>query len=375
MKSILLTTTALVAFAGAAAAEGHTSIGFSGTSTLGYNDEANTAAGADDYNGFYFDTTLTVKGAAELDNGVTASAQFNIDIQEDGLGEANSVADGNTNLSADDFVMSLSTESATLTFGDTATAAGKMWKSAGDMESDGFTTDAFDAIEADAVLRGDVTMGDVSASVSYVIVTTGTQQEIDQLSFGVNAAVAGVNIAAAYEEATTKQTEAGDANNDEIFGLSVGFAAVGANFTVAYAEDENSQSTGVKASMPVGPVTVTGYYVDENAGNGDANFGVNVKYAADALTVALDLQDDQGTSKIGIDGSYDLGNGLTIMAGALDNEVEGTDTYVAAGYDLGGGAALLVSYADAETTDALADDEVGGPDYQVGTTLAVSFKF
>jgi hypothetical protein len=373
MKSILLTTTALVAFAGAAVADGHTGVSFSGTANLGYNDEANTAAGADDYNGFYFDTTLTVKGATELDNGVTASAQFNIDIQEDGLGSDNSVADGNTNLNADDFVMALSTESATLTFGDTATAAGKMWVSAGDMESDGFTTVPFDAAEADAVLRGDVTMGDVSASVSYVIVTTGTEQEIDQLSFGVKAAVAGVTIAAAYEEATTKQTEVDDANNDEIFGLSVGFAAAGANFTVAYAEDENSNSTGVKASMPVGPVTVTGYYVDESVG--DANLGVNVKYSADALTVAVDYQDDQGTTKVGIDGSYDLGNGLTILAGAFDQETQGTDTYVAAAYDLGGGAALLVSYADAETTDALADDEVGGPDYQVGTTVAVSFKF
>jgi outer membrane protein OmpU len=343
MKSILLTTTALVAFAGAAVADGHTGVSFSGTANLGYNDEANTAAGADDYNGFYFDTTLTVKGATELDNGVTASAQFNIDIQEDGLGSANSVADGNTALNADDFVMALKTESATLTFGDTATAAGKMWVSAGDMESDGFTTAAFDAAEADAVLRGDVTMGDVSASVSYVIVTTGTEQEIDQLSFGVKAAVAGVTIAAAYEEATTKQTEADDANDDEIFGLSVGFAAAGANFTVAC--------------------------------NGDANLGVNVKYSADALTVAVDYQDDQGTTKVGIDGSYDLGNGLTILAGAFDQETQGTDTYVAAAYDLGGGAELLVSYADAETTDALADDEVGGPDYQVGTTVAVSFKF
>lgn len=312
---------------------------------------------------------------------MTASAQFNIDVMEDGLGAANSVSDGNTDLLADDFVLALSTEGATLTFGDTATAAGKMWVAAGDMESDGFTTAAFDAAEADAVLRGDVKFGDVSASVSSVIITTGTEQELDQLSFGVKAAVAGVTIAAAYEEETTKQTEADDANNDEIFGLSVGFAAAGANFTVAYAEDENSQSTGVKASMPVGPVTLTGYYVDENAGNGEANLGVNAKYVAGALTVALDYQDDQGVAKVGVDGSYDLGNGLTILAGLYDQSEDataannGTDVYVAGSYDLGGGASVLVSYADAETAGALGDDEVGGPDYQVGTTVAVSFKF
>ena len=37
MKSILLTTTAMVAFAGAAAAGGHTSVGFGGDVTFGVN--------------------------------------------------------------------------------------------------------------------------------------------------------------------------------------------------------------------------------------------------------------------------------------------------------------------------------------------------
>ena len=126
-------------------------------------------------------------------------------------------------------------------------------------------------------------------------------------------------------------------------------------------------------------MTVTGYYVDESVG--DANYGINAKYAADALTVALDYQDDQGVTKVGIDGTYDLGNGLTVLAGMYDQSDDttaannGTDTYVAASYDLGGGAALLVSYTDAETAGAIADDEVGGPDYQVGTTVVATFKF
>jgi hypothetical protein len=249
------------------------------------------------------------------------------------------------------------------------------------MESDGFTSDWTDAPASAAVvgvLRLDATVGTVSASVSGIMSNATGTSELDQTSVAVKADVAGATVAVAYEEDSTL-AEAGDFNNDEIFGLSVGFAAAGASFTVAYAEDENSNSTGVKASMPVGPVTVTGYYVDESVG--DANYGINAKYAADALTVALDYQDDQGVTKVGIDGTYDLGNGLTVLAGMYDQSDDttaannGTDTYVAASYDLGGGAALLVSYTDAETAGAIADDEVGGPDYQVGTTVVATFKF
>jgi len=374
MKSILLTTTALVAFAGAAVADGHTGVSFGGDAALGYND---TTGG--DYDGFYWDSTLNVGYAQDLDNGVTAGVKFNIDIQEDGT--AQGTTGGNTNLNADDWQVFLKTDAATLTYGDTGTAANSLWSAAGDMESDGFTSDWTDAPASAAVvgvLRLDATVGTVSASVSGIMSNATGTSELDQTSIAVKADVAGATVAVAYEEATTL-VEAGDFNNDEIFGLSVGFAAAGANFTVAYAEDEDSNSTGVKASMPVGAVTVTGYYVDESVG--DANYGINAKYAADALTVALDYQDDQGVTKVGIDGTYDLGNGLTVLAGMYDQSDDttaannGTDTYVAASYDLGGGAALLVSYTDAETAGAIADDEVGGPDYQVGTTVVATFKF
>ncbi len=49
--------------------------------------------------------------------------------------------------------------------------------------------------------------------------------------------------------------------------------------------------------------------------------------------------------------------------------------YVAGEYDLGSGAMLLVSYAEANDAGFAGDDEVGAPEYQVGTTVEVSFKF
>ncbi|MBE0414335.1 porin, partial [Yoonia sp.] len=111
------------------------------------------------------------------------------------------------------------------------------------------------------------------------------------------------------------------------------------------------------------------------------NWGIKVAYADGPIKAALDYQDDQGVIKVALDASYDVGNGLTLLAGMYDQSdsndarFDGTDYYVAATYDLGGGAELLVSYADAETGDAIDDDEVGGPDYQVGTTVAVTFSF
>ncbi|MDB4111267.1 hypothetical protein N9571_01735 [Yoonia sp.] len=52
MKSILLTTTAIVAFAGAAAADGHISIGWSGTATAGVAREGGSDATAGDADAF-----------------------------------------------------------------------------------------------------------------------------------------------------------------------------------------------------------------------------------------------------------------------------------------------------------------------------------
>lgn len=354
MKKILLASVALTAFAGAAAAE----VSFGGSATFGYNDDA-----AGDYDGFYWEGTVNVGLEQALDNGLTAGAKFNIDFQD--TLDTGSVTD----LEADDYVLYVKSETATITFGDTGTAANKMWAAAGDMESDGFTSDWTDAAEAQGVLRADMAFGAVEASVSSLVVAN----ELEQTSIGVKAALGAVTLVAAYEDATTAITEAGDANDDEIFGLSAAFSAAGADFVVAYAEDENSDSTGLKVTYPMGDVKVTAYYVSESVG--DDNYGVNVAYAAGAVAVALDYQDDQGTTKVALDGSYDLGNGLTVLAGVYDEENAGTDTYVAASYDLGGGAALLVSYADAEVAGNIADDEIGANDYQVGTTVELSFAF
>jgi hypothetical protein len=388
MKSILLTTTAIVAFAGVAAADENAGVTFGGDFTIGYNDDNDddNAVVIGDNDGFYWEGDLNVGLSQTLDNGLTAGVSFEFDIVDETNGQE-TFSDG--------WTLYLMSDTAGLYWGDTSFAAESLWSSAGDMESDGFS-------EADGenVLRGEISIAGIDAAVSYALSDADGNatdsgaftEEVDQLSVAASGTFGMVTIGAAYQEESIAiggasnydpNGENGDFNLSEIFGISAGVAVGGADITVAYASDETTgnNSTGIQVAYPFGPVTGTVYYVSEDDGSDEDNYGVTVAYADGPIAVTLDYDYDQGVNKVGLDGSYDVGNGLTVLAGMYDQSDDttaannGTDFYVAGTYDLGGGAELLVSYADAETGGAIGDDEVGGPDYQVGTTVEVSFKF
>lgn len=378
MKSILLTTTALVMLAGAAAAE----VTFSGDFTLGFNDDndSDDTVVIGDNDGFYWEGDLNVVGSMALDNGVTAGASFEFDIADETNGQI---------VVSDSVVLSLTTDDAGLFLGDTAFAAETQWTAAGDMEADGFSEQ-----DGENVLRGDLTFGGVDMSISMALtnadgdrVSVDTEEDYDQLSFGASGDLGQFSFAVAYQEesqfAPYFSAANGDFNDSEIFGVSVGTTFAGATVRLAYASNEtlDETSTGIQVSYPFGPITGTVYYVSEDDGSDEDNYGVTVAYADGPITVTLDYDYDQGVNKVGLDGAYDLGNGLTVLAGVYDESDsalganDGTDFYVAGVYDLGGGAELLVSYADAEVAGNIADDEIGAPDYQVGTTVELSFSF
>ena len=96
MKNILLATTALVTFAGAAAAEGHTSFSFGGEASAEYNSET----------GYTTDAELTASMSAALDNGLTAAASITFESAVDG-----------DSVTASHGSVSLSSDTASLTFG------------------------------------------------------------------------------------------------------------------------------------------------------------------------------------------------------------------------------------------------------------------
>lgn len=357
MKRILLSSAAIVAFAGAAAAEGHTGVTFSGDAQLGYNDDA-----AGDNDGFYSELDVTIGFAAELDNGLTAAASVDFeDLAGDGSDNGNN------------YELSLTNDTAGLYYGDTNFAAQNVWVAAGPMANDDFSE-----ADGEEALRGEVTFGGIEAQVSYVLANNdgtrvgaaGNDGDLDQLSVGVSGDFGNFNVVMAYQEAAGVAPGSyagnGDFNEDEVFGISVGTSFGGADVRLAYAESEGDDSMGISVSYPFGPVTVDAGYATNSDQDDDWDLSVTYEDGPIAVTASTDEESDWS-----IEGSYDVGSGLVAYAGVVD---AGDDFYVAADYDLGSGASLLVSFVE-DGGDANGDDEVGANDYQIGTTVELSFEF
>lgn len=348
MKSILLASTSVVAFAGAAAAE----ITWGGDVTLGYND--NTTTGND---GFYFEAGLTLSGAMELDNGLTAGFEANIGM-DDGHGHLFTTS---TWIYVDDFELFLTSDNAGLYFGSTETATEVYWDGVDGSEVDGF--DEFEDNNEDAIIRGEVTFGSVTAALSYQVDIDSGPNSLEGLQFAAVADLGNFNVILGYQD--TDNT----ANDGETIGLSVGTSFSGADVMLTYLDAENGDSSiGASVSYPVGPVVLGAFYTSNKVN--DDSYGVSVGYDQGPVSLAVAWESDQGVEDWSIEGSYDVGNGLMVMAGVT---TAGDDYYIAGEYDLGGGAALLVSYA--EDDDNSEGDEIGDPEYQKGTTVEVSFEF
>lgn len=358
MKSILLTSTALVAFAGAAAADGHATpgIGFAGEATLGYNDDVE--------NGFYWDSSLDVTATAALDNGLVAEATFGLEVVNDNLGEA---------VVGTDYVLSLTGGGSSLTFGDTDPVAEDRWGGVDGMEADNFNDQDvhFDVAGFEAMLVGETTVAGFTAAVSFGVDSDDNTAEdtLDAMQIHVGGDIGNFNMELAYQEEF--------AGTGEIIAVAVGGSFAGADVTVAYADNSATDitSTGIEVAYPVGPVVLGAYYTMNDGGSDD--YGVSADYSNGPIAVSASFDDsdadEDDTESYAIEGSYDLGNGLMILAGVLGNEGGNNAYYVAGEYDLGGGAELLVSYAEDEDNDT--NDEIGDPEYLHGTTVEVSFAF
>lgn len=372
MKRILLASTALAMLAGAAAAD----VEWSGEAVLGYNTDDNPGFAEDDHEGFYWELDIDVVLSQTLDNGLTAGAEFGFEVIDDNDGQE---------LVGGDYVLFVESDTAGLFFGDTAFAAETHWNSAGDMEQD-----AFSEQDDELALRGDISFGGVDASVSYIIADSdgtpvgdliGVDDDVAQLSIGAVGTFGNFTVGMAYQEdipaeisgAANAAWDNGDLDLDERFGIFGSTSFAGADVTLAYASNQTTDedSIGIEVAYPVGPVTLTGYYVEES--NGDPNFGINAAYEDGPLAVEFDYQDDQGVEKIGLEGSYDIGNGLMVYAGFLTEDGSEDRFYIASTFDLGSGAELLVSYAEDDSN--VDEDEIGDPEYQRGTTVEVTFEF
>jgi hypothetical protein len=355
MKRILLTSTALVAFAGAAAAGGHSNVSWSGSATLGFNDDIK--------DGVYADVDLDVTMSAELDNGVTASGTFGWELTDDRNNDsANDYAADNNVL------LSLTSDIGGLYYGDTEFAAVTYWSGVKDMDHDSFSEQ-----DGENVLRGEIKLDNITAGISYGVDNEGAagNGELNQLSVGVKATVGDFTFTAGYQEEDDSYEDAqGDYVSDEVLGLSVSTSLAGADITFAYASQGDEDSTGLQVAYPIGPVTATVWYVAES--DTDDTVGVQVEYADGPLTIKAFYTDDTSDTdgdNSGIHVGYDVGSGLNVYAGWEDDDGQ----YIGAEYDLGGGATLVASFGDDE--DNADNDEIGPQEYLHGTTVKVSFSF
>jgi hypothetical protein len=374
MKSILLASVSVVAFAGAAAAE----VAFSGSATFGYNDDA-----YGDNEGFYWESDLAISLTQELNNGLTAGVTFDIDIADDDDGDGL----GNP-VDSSGFVLFLESEEAGIYFGDTSFAAQKFWfeDNVDEMAGDGFSEQ-----DGEIVLRGDITYGTVEASLSYTVADTNGERpagDVDQLSLGAGFVVGGYTFTVAYQEesdavndddTTPADERAGvygaydDFNTDEIFGVAMIAQLIGVDAVIAYASNltADHNSLGIAVSYPVGPFALNAYYVAEDGPlvSEDA-YGIGAFYENGPISVEAAWKSTDGEDDSRLEATYDIGNGILLWGGVTTG---GDDYYVAATMDLGGGAQLLVSYAVDD--DNSEDDEVGNPELQKGATVELTLAF
>jgi hypothetical protein len=374
MKSILLASVSIVAFAGAAAAE----VVFSGSATFGYNDDP-----VGDNEGFYWESDLAISLTQELNNGLTAGVTFDIDIADDDDGDGQ----GNP-IDSSGFVLFLESEQAGIYFGDTSFAAQKFWfeDNVDEMAGDGFSEQ-----DGEMVLRGDITYGTVEASLSYTVADTNGEVpdgDVDQLSLGAGFVVGGYTFTVAYQEEsdavndddTTAVDERDgvygaydDFNTDSIFGIAGIVQLAGVDAVIAYASNltQEHNSLGIAVSYPFGPVALNAFYVMEDGPLADEDaYGIGFFYENGPINVEAAWKSVDGADDSRIEGTYDIGNGILLWAGLTAG---GDDYYVAGTVDLGGGAQLLVSYGVDD--DFSAEDEIGNPDIQNGATVELTLAF
>jgi hypothetical protein len=365
MKNILLATTALVAFAGAAAADGHTGISFGGEASLEYNS----------FDGFDYGAGLDVTASAELDNGLTATATFDLGLGSyycyDGDSSSPLGANG-YNVCFEGYEFALTSETAGLYFGDTASSADLHYSGIEGMEADGFyeTGDLGqnDDDVAGAVLRGEATFGSVTASVSYAMGDSGDSGDLGSGDLHSMQLAAIADLGTSSVGMAYQANDALLGNYDEVIAIfgSTTFSGVDLSAAAASNSTSGEESFGIDVSYPAGPVTVGAAYSVNSVA--DDYWELRLGYATGPVTVDAIFE---STDDWGIEGAYDVGNGLVVSAGIVD---AGDDYYLAGDYDLGSDATFFGRFVeDGGTLNG--DNEIGANDYARGTTVGVSFEF
>ncbi len=340
MKNVLLTTTALVAMAGVAAAD----VNWAGSADIGYNDVIK--------GGSYYDAALGVVGSMDLGDGYAASISYGLELDM-----INGAATANWGMYP---TIEITAPFGSLKGGDLNDKGASEYFYA---DRDGMQLDAENHDSAGRFdLRALVEFGDYGLAVGGVADAAGG---LDGLSVGAGATFGNITLGLSYDEADINLEAS--ATTLATTGLSIDTTFGAASIGLSYIDNTVDTSIGLEVGYDVSAdLSVAAYYADNTGG---ANlYGVSVAYTSGALGLGayFDSGDGATVDTMGVDVSYDVMAGLTGYVGAFDNGIT-TDFYAGVVYDINDNLSVTVSYADA--------NEISGPEFMDGTSVFISASF
>lgn len=279
MKKILLATSAVALFAGAAAAEVTTT----GTARMGI-----VYDGTDAFFSSRFRVIFTASG--ESDSGFS----FGASVRNDQSGV------GNTNNG--DSTVYISGAFGKLTMGDTGNAADSL---VGQVSGVGYTG-----------------LGDLNEIAWLGRDSTGAQYEYSTgaFTFALGAGnLTDPNIGNVAPDPLPTPA------NDDFLSVAVKYATDAYSFALGYEENDTDSQISALGSATFGGATVKLKLVDRDSA-ADMAAALSVDYTTGATTItafATDNVDFAGTDTLGLGAAYDLGGGASVVGGIVDN---GTDT-------------------------------------------------
>jgi len=331
MKKVLFATTALVASAGFASAQGVEVSGWAEMGIFG-GDGIETQ--------FFTDIDVLFRMSGETDNGLSFGA--GVDLDENGAFTVND--DGGA-------FMFLSGAFGTVTMGDTDGALDwaltEAWVGNAGSIADDETVHAgalgayLDGAYDGQILRYDNVFGDFGVALSVEMDDAGVRDAGWAIGFryGVDLGGADLDLGLGYQTATYAVSGTGQLG---IAGVDID-AIVGGPLPPAYEVDVDA--VGVSATVSTGNGLSAGLaYTQFDAsyadGAGDMDqISVGVGYTMDAFTVSANWGQ--------FDGSFNIG--------ATNYVIDQSGFGLAAGYDLGGGASILAGYGSSDIAGASSD--------------------
>lgn len=382
MKKVLLASTALVAFAGVAAAEvtitGSAEMGVAGATF----DIDTSAPGVDDFSAdeplqFFQDVDVTFTMSGETDGGLAFGVSVDLDEGGDGSDASdNSFEDGGV-------AVFISGQFGTLTMGDTDGALDRVLTEAGNIGNPGSINDAetvhigyngdyLDGSGDGQIVRYDYTFQQFQFAVSIEQHPSGdglVLEDDDDLTwaigFGYEFDFAGgsVDLGIGYQ-----YSDAGSIGivvaTEEDLGIDV--------------DGDGEADDDIGLPLPgggtlgddVGEVGATGVGAVVNLDNG---------FSAGFTYTLFDIDDvDDELTHIGIGAGYSF-DAFSVHFNYGQYSIDDADLTgygLAAGYDLGGGASLLFGYGASQTDDFDFDGDGDDDDFDSSTySLGLSFSF